>query len=158
MKEYLQIHHDDNVLVALQDLPKGLVIQINGNLIELKEPIASKHKFTISNLNKGDQVRMYGVLVGKATSLIESGGLLSTKNIEHASDEFGVKERKLHWIAPDVSKFASKTFMGFHREDGRVGTANYWLVIPMVFCENRNVDILKSALVEKLGYSKSSKY
>lgn len=158
MKEYLQIHPDDNVLVALKDLAKGLVVQVDGKLIELKEPIRSKHKFTVRDLNEGEQVRMYGVLVGKTTSFIEKGGLVTTKNIIHASDEFGVKERRHQWRQPDVAKFASKTFMGYHREDGKVGTANYWLVIPMVFCENRNVETLKAALVEKLGYTRRSKY
>jgi altronate hydrolase len=64
------------------------------------------------------------------------------------------------WIglSPDVSKWTDKTFMGFHRADGSVGTANYWLVIPLVFCENRNVDVMKQAFVEKLGYKKEKAY
>lgn len=40
MKAYVQIHPDDNVLVALKDLPKGLVVRVEGKLIELKEPIS----------------------------------------------------------------------------------------------------------------------
>ena len=43
--------------------------------------------------------------------------------------------------------WANKTFKGFHRSDGSVGTANYWLVVPMVFCENRNLEVLQEALV-----------
>ena len=42
--------------------------------------------------------------------------------------------------------------MGYHRPDGQVGTRNYWLVLPMVFCENRNVERMKEALEEELGY------
>jgi altronate hydrolase len=45
--------------------------------------------------------------------------------------------------------------MGFHREDGKVGTANYWLVIPLVFCENRNIEVLREALVNALGYGRN---
>ena len=48
--------------------------------------------------------------------------------------------------------------MGYHRNDGQVGTANYWLVIPLVFCENRNVETMKQALVEELGFSASNGY
>jgi altronate hydrolase len=48
--------------------------------------------------------------------------------------------------------------MGFHRANGEVGTANYWIVLPMVFCENRNLDIMKAALVDDLGYGKKTKY
>jgi altronate hydrolase len=50
---------------------------------------------------------------------------------------------KTDWIKPDVSKFVNRTFNGYHRSDGSVGTANYWVVIPMVFCENRNMEILE---------------
>ena len=42
--------------------------------------------------------------------------------------------------------------MGYHRADGQVGTRNYWLVLPLVFCENRNVDRMREALEEELGY------
>ncbi|MDP2613923.1 UxaA family hydrolase, partial [Oceanobacter sp. 2_MG-2023] len=59
---------------------------------------------------------------------------------------------KFTWTAPDISNFEGRTFDGFHRKDGKVGTANYWLVIPLTFCENRNIDVLEGALSEKLGY------
>src|SRR5690606_26476600 len=52
----------------------------------------------------------------------------------------------------------NKTFKGFHRANGEVGTANYWLVIPMVFCENRNVDVLQDTLVNALGYKRKNNY
>ena len=48
--------------------------------------------------------------------------------------------------------------MGYHRADGSVGTANYWLVIPMVFCENRNLEVLQEALVNDLGYGRNQSY
>jgi altronate hydrolase len=45
--------------------------------------------------------------------------------------------------------------MGYHRADCQVGTRNYWLVLPLVFCENRNVDRMREALEEELGYGTS---
>jgi altronate hydrolase len=39
-----------------------------------------------------------------------------------------------------------------------VGTANYWLFIPMVFCENRNLDVIKEAMWNELGYAVTDKY
>jgi len=48
--------------------------------------------------------------------------------------------------------------MGYHRSDGRVGTANYWLFIPTVFCENRNLDVIREALHNELGYAVTDKY
>jgi altronate hydrolase len=52
-----------------------------------------------------------------------------------------------------VSRWRSATFLGFHRADGQVGTRNYWIVIPLVFCENRNLIVLKQAFEEELGFA-----
>lgn len=156
--KYLQIHPADNVLVALQDLPKGTLIELNNYQFPLTDPVAGKHKFSLQPLNPGDNIYMYGVLVGKADAAIPQGGAITTRNIHHAAEDFTLRERRLQWERPDVSKWKDKTFMGFHRADGSVGTANYWIVIPLVFCENRNVEVLKEALVEKLGYSKTKAF
>lgn len=50
------------------------------------------------------------------------------------------------------------TFKGYYRSDGSVGTANYWIVIPMVFCENRNVNVMREAMLEQLGFHEHNKY
>ena len=151
---FLQIHPEDNVLVALQDLSAGSLIRLNGNSFPLQEHISAKHKFTIHPLSPGDNIYMYGVLVGKADQHIPQGGAVTVHNIHHATQEFDLRERKLEWVRPNVSHWNDKKFMGYHRPDGSVGTANFWVVIPLVFCENRNVEVLKDALIEKLGYSK----
>ncbi|UIR57477.1 altronate dehydratase family protein [Sphingobacterium sp. SRCM116780] len=151
-KMYLQIHPTDNVLVALQDLPQGMLIEWQDNRFPLLGNIAAKHKFTIQPLAKDAEVYMYGVLVGKTNYALETGALISTENLRHAADDFKLSKRNIDWTKPDVSLFKDKTFNGFHRSNGTVGTANYWLVIPLVFCENRNVLTLKTAFEEKLGY------
>lgn len=155
---FLRIHPHDNVLVALQNLEQGTPINFEGNTFILADRIAAKHKFAINELKTGQEIYMYGVLVGKTTSTIPQGGLLSTQNVHHASDGFRLGERKLSWHQPDTRSFDSKTFNGYHRADGSVGTANYWIVVPLVFCENRNINVLKEALVDKLGYKKAKSY
>ena len=151
----LKIHKNDNVIVALTALYKGEIY----NDVSLQENIPAKQKFALTDFNEGDPVIMYGVLVGKATKHIPKGGLISTQNIQHASNNFSLKERHTDWHKPDVSKYQNKTFNGFHRADGSVGTRNYWLVIPMVFCENKNVEVLQEAFMKSLGYApKESPY
>ncbi len=54
-----------------------------------------------------------------------------------------------------LAAWSERAFMGYHRADGQVGTRNYWLVLPLVFCENRNVDRMREALEEELGYGSS---
>jgi altronate hydrolase len=120
--------------------------------------VESKHKFTIEALKKGDKVIMYGVLVGIANQDVEQGAAITVQNVDHASSDYVLGLRKLQWDKPDTSAFVGKSFNGFYRSDGSVGTRNYWLVIPLVFCENRNVNVLKEALDEKLGYKKVKSY
>jgi altronate hydrolase len=157
-KIFLQVHPNDNVLVALQDLKAGTPIQFNSLKFDLKHDISAKHKFAITPLSIGEAVTMYGVLVGKAVELIEQGGLVSTKNLKHASQKFGARQIEYKWKAPNVSKWKKRHFMGYHRTDGQVGVRNYWLVIPLVFCENRDILILKEAFLKELGYAQPDIY
>jgi altronate hydrolase len=158
-KTILKIHPSDNVLVALRDLSKGEVLNFEDNDYELQEDIPAKHKFSMEELEPGGEVKMYGVLVGRAKEKIRRGARISTANLQHATEQYQLSEqRKSGWLAPDVHDWSSKTFLGYHRADGSVGTANYWLILPLVFCENRNVDVLKEALLEELGYARPKKY
>ncbi len=150
-----KVHPGDNVLVALTNLEEGNEVTYNGEVYTIIGKVAAKHKFVTIDVHPGDVLFMYGVLVGKAQSFIPRGSAITTSNVKHAANSFGVGERKLDWHKPDVSKFLNKTFIGFHRPDGKVGTANYWLVIPMVFCENRNLEVLREALVNELGYGRN---
>lgn len=154
----LKINVQDNVLVALQDLPQGYLVNYDGHSVELQEDIPAKHKFFVADMHIGQEVIMYGVLVGKLQVPVKAGMRMSTENLKHASDPYGYREVNFQWQPPDVSKFAGRTFNGYHREDGRVGTANYWLFIPTVFCENRNLDVIREALQSQLGYGVTAKY
>ena len=153
-----KIHPADNVLVALTDLPIGTPVTWEGVTVTTTEKIPAKHKLAMQPLAPGAEVTMYGVLVGKMASAVGQGGLLTTANIKHATDSYQEGQHRQSWAQPEVSKFEGRTFLGFHRPDGRVGTANYWLVIPLVFCENRNIQVLEEALVNDLGYARRKSY
>ena len=154
----LKIHPKDNVLVALTSLKKGEAIEHNGNSYTLVDDVSAKHKFFIDDMKAGDAVYMYGVLVGKTQFDVPKGGRMTTENTKHATGAYDYRGVKFEWHTPDVSKFKTRTFNGYHRSDGRVGTANYWLFIPMVFCENRNLDVIREALHNELGYAVTDKY
>ncbi len=155
---YLRLHEKDNVLVALKDLLKGTEIILDQDNYRLVTDVKGKHKFLITDLSEGDEIYMYGALVGKATKNISRGEVLTTANVVHASSQYGLAGEKVHWHAPDIKRWEKRTFNGYHRANGSVGTANYWLIIPMVFCENRNVEVLKSALLKSLGYHSATDF
>ncbi len=154
----LKINPKDNVLVALQDLSKGEEIIHDGQVYLLHDNIPAKHKFFTQDMHAGNEIIMYGVLVGKAQYTIPKGGIMNTDNTKHASDSYTFRPYNYHWESPDISRFIGRTFQGYVRKDGRVGTANHWLFIPTVFCENRNLDVIKEALYHELGYSVTDKY
>lgn len=149
---YIHLHPRDNVLVALANLDAGRNISFNGKVFPLKQQVPAKHKFTMEKLSRGDPVFMYGVLVGKATQHIPRGELLHTENLTNAMEAYSEGLKGQQWERPDTGVWETRSFDGYYRSDGRVGTANYWLVIPLVFCENRNIEVMKSTMAEALGY------
>ena len=157
-RRVIQMHPKDNVLVALQNLSAGENILFNEENYILLDEVKAKHKFYIADLTKGSEVYMYGVLVGKVENDVSKGSLMTTENLKHAADPYAYRGVKYNWQAPDVSKFKNRTFNGYKRGDGRYGTANYWLFVPTVFCENRNMDVIREALHNGLGYAVSDKY
>jgi len=154
----LKIHPSDNVLVALQDLKAGESIGYGGETYVLVEDIDAKHKFFTEDLITGSAVIMYGVMVGRVLHDVKAGQWMNTRNLRHATESYAYRPYSYTWEAPEVSKFESRSFMGYHRSDGRVGTANYWLFIPTVFCENRNLDVIREAMHNELGYAVTDKY
>ena len=154
----IQLDPRDNVLVALTDLPSGETVVHSGQTCTLVEVIPAKQKFAIKDFQAGSEVVMYGVTVGRTREPIPSGGLLSTRNVVHEAAGFQARDAGFSWTPPNVSRWSGRTFNGYHRSDGQVGTRNYWLVIPLVFCENRNVDALREAFEEELGYGRPKLY
>lgn len=154
----IHLHPNDNVLVALDDLKKYEIIVFDDEEYFLLEDIPAKHKFFMHDLQQGDEINMYGVLVGKATQPIQRGARMTTENTHHAAESYAYHAVHYQWQPPDVSRFVNRTFNGYYRNDGKVGTANYWLFLPTVFCENRNLDVIREALYNELGYAVTSKY
>ena len=159
MNKVLKVHSADDMIVALADLKAGEKIAFEGNVFELVTNVPAKHKFATRDFAVGESLKMYGVVVGKAMKPIKKGELISTENLKHAAEEYSVsKKESYQWESLDITKFKERTFNGYIRTDGRVGTANYWLFIPTVFCENRNLDVIKEALHNELGYSTNFQY
>jgi altronate hydrolase len=154
----LQIDPRDNVLVALEPVNAGEPVTFAGATYLPSVAVPAKHKFAMDDLPVGAHVIMYGGVVGRVREAIPRGGLISTRNLQHDATGFARRDAHFEWTPPDVERWKGRTFDGYHREDGQVGTRNYWLVIPLVFCENRNVEAMREAFEEELGYGRPKKY
>ncbi len=157
MRKWIQIDPRDNVAAVLSDIHPGESITINGSTVTALQAIQAKHKFSLRHLPKGADVVMYGVTVGKTNKDVAAGTPLTTQNVGHhkASAAFRAKA-PYQWLPPNVQYWRTKSWSGYKREDGKFGTRNVWLVIPLVFCENNNVERIRKAMEEELGYGQHS--
>ncbi|MBC9796722.1 UxaA family hydrolase [Sinomicrobium weinanense] len=158
MERYLKIHSGDNVAVALTDLNENDRFEIDGNDVQLVQDIPVKHKFTLNAMNEGDTICMYGVPVGKLTTGLPAGSMLTVENTRHVAAPYHIGKQEYRYQPPEVDNYTDRTFQGYHRKDGQVGTANYWLFIPLVFCQNRNLKVLQEALETELGFRRENPY
>ena len=158
MRKVLQLDARDNVLIALSDLKQGDVVEFNGSTYPLLSRVPAKHKFATEDLPVGTRIVMYGVLVGKAVRRVQRGEALTLENVRHEALPFHDKAAEFRWKAPEVAGWEQKRFLGYRRSDGQVGTRNYWIVVPLVFCENRNILNLKQAFEEELGFAPEQNY
>lgn len=153
MRRVLQLDPRDNLLLALEKLRAGETVELEGQAYVLRDDIPPKHKFATEDRAAGEPLTMYGVRIGVAREPIRRGARITTANVRHDSAEYSAERGPYSWQPPDVSRWKEKTFRGYRRADGQAGTRNYWVVVPLVFCENRNVSLLQRIFEEELGYA-----
>ena len=153
-----KLHPDDDAIVALRNLRAGETASLDGQSWTLRRDVMAKHKFAARDFAEGELVKMYGTIAGKTTRAIAAGELLSRENVTHATASPVARATDFGWQPPDIARWHGRTFDGFRRADGRCGTANHWLVVPLVFCENRNVEVMREALTKGLGYAVTTAY
>jgi len=158
MQKVLKLDPRDNVLVALVPLAANQAVTYARTTYVPPFDVPAKFKFVEREMSVGSEVIMYGVIVGKVREPIPAGGVLTTRNLQHDASSYSTIRTPHPWTPPDVASWRDRTFLGYHRADGQVGTRNYWLVLPLVFCENRNVELLREAFEEELGYRKPNTY
>jgi altronate hydrolase len=123
---------DDNVAVAARPIPKGFALNVGDRTVEVSEPIALGHKVALGNIAVGEPVRKYGQIIGFASKPIPIGSWVHVHNIK--ADLFDRDYAYASESAPTQPKFEGRTFRGYLRPDGRVGTRNYVAVISAVNC------------------------
>lgn len=148
----------DNVGVALCDLNPGEQVKLELHSLEIQQFIPAKHKFALQDFQQGDDIYMYGTVVAEVTQEIKQGAALTVENIRHKTNTYQLTDKIAPRAKVDTGSWPSRTFLGFKRADGQVGTANYWLVLPLVFCENTNIKLLQEAFENALGFAQPNPY
>ena len=148
----------DNVGVALCDLSPEEQVNLEQHSLEIRQFIPAKHKFALQDFQPGDDIFMYGTVVAEVTQEIKQGAALTVENIRHKTNTYQLTDKIAPRAKVDTGSWPSRTFLGFKRADGQVGTANYWLVLPLVFCENTNIKLLQEAFENALGFAQPNPY
>ncbi|WP_026888102.1 UxaA family hydrolase [Clostridium beijerinckii] len=135
MKEVIKINEKDNVVVALRDLSKSEIIEVEDKKIEIKEDIKRGHKVAISDFKVNENVIKYGYPIGHAIEDISIGGWVHTHNIKTNLD--GIMEYNFNQQLKQVSiENRNLTFEGYKRTNGNVGIRNELWIVPTVGCVN----------------------
>jgi altronate hydrolase len=136
----IRLHPDDNVAIARQPLLQGMTLRLEDDtLLSIQETIPPGHKLALRSVAVGGAVRRYGQFIGAATKPIQPGAHVHAHNLSVAA------YTKDYAVGVDVKPVAlvpaaqRRTFMGYLRADGRVGTRNTIAVISSVNCSAHTV-------------------
>ncbi|MDX2036347.1 MAG: altronate dehydratase family protein [Isosphaeraceae bacterium] len=126
------LRSDDNVAVAARPIPKGFLLRLDDREVEAREPILLGHKVALAEIAEGEPIRKYGQIIGFASKTIPAGSWIHEHNIR--ADLFDRDYAVATERPPVPPLLEPRTFQGFLRDDGRVGTRNYIAVISTVNC------------------------
>lgn len=130
MDKAIIINPRDNVGVALSELNNGDL----SNGVTILGSIPEKHKFALVDIAEGEDVIKYGYPIGKATRNIKKGEHVHTHNLKTALTESA--EYSFKGNNPYSPKETDLAFMGYLRDNGKVGIRNRIFIIPTVGCAN----------------------
>ena len=143
MQDFIRIHEDDNVAVALRTIAKGERLAVGGYQVDALEEVPQGHKFALKDIKAGEDVVKYGFRIGLAKEDIPAGGWVHIHNLKTALGDLLSYEYE-----PAVSPLEEaehEYFDGYRRRDGKVGVRNEIWILPTVGCVNS----IASALEKK---------
>ncbi len=128
----LLLRSEDHVAVARTDLAPGMALEHEGRKIIVRDPVPAGHKLAIHPVSPGEPIRKYGQIIGFATRPISVGEHVHLHNLdvrEYERDYAFASE-----FRPVAYHDTMRTFQGYERPDGRIGTRNYITLVSTVNC------------------------
>ncbi len=140
----------DDVAVAKQRIPAGTVLVLNGKELPVETDVPAGHKFAVHGVAEGAPVLKYGQIIGYATVNIGAGQHVHTRNLGFGAGKTGGAgslelDYEYSTAIPAVEYYGAdklRTFDGFKRADGRVGTRNYIALVSTVNCSASTVQAI----------------
>ena len=153
MANFIKINENDNVAVALEVIPAGTTVSVGGTDVTTAMEIPAGHKFALADIAVGESVIKYGFRIGNATEAVKKGEWIHTHNLKT-----GLGDLLDYSYEPNLAdeKFTEDvTFMGYNRDNGKVGVRNEIWIIPTVGCVNnvasKIAELSKGLVRENIG-------
>ncbi|TWU54590.1 Altronate dehydratase [Rubripirellula tenax] len=127
----IRLDPSDNVAVATSAIAASQRETLGGREVVIRTSIPAGHKVATLPISSGDPVIKYGQPIGMATRDIGLGDHVHSHNL---TDHHVVSDDLSTISPPPPLPKQSRSFDGFHRPDGRVGTRNYVMLLSTVNC------------------------
>ncbi len=127
----IRLHAIDNVAVAVRSIAKGESFFASADEIVANNAVPPGHKIALRPISQGDSVLKYGQPIGRASQSIQIGDHVHSHNL---ADEHVVQTEITQTFPPSAPQQLSRTFEGFVRTNGRVGTRNFVAIVSSVNC------------------------
>lgn len=140
--DVLQINPLDNVAVAITDLPAGKQVAAGGKTLVLTQDIPAGHKVALHDIAKGENIIKYSFPIAHAIEDIAAGSHVHTHNVK---TNLGALLDYTYEPTPaaELPARANASFLGYKRENGKVGVRNDIWIIPTVNCVTNTVRYLE---------------
>ncbi|MDO5408561.1 MAG: altronate dehydratase family protein [Eubacteriales bacterium] len=149
MQDFIRIHEDDNVAVALRPIAGGEQLTVGPYQVTTLEEIPQGHKFALKPIAEGGEVIKYGFRIGYAKEAIPAGGWVHVHNLRTALGE--LLDYTYEPVASNLKESAHATFQGYRRANGKVGVRNEIWIVPTVGCVNSIAQALEKKAQKFVG-------
>jgi altronate hydrolase len=144
----IQLHSDDNVAIARVPLAAGTELRVNGSAVTVAGAAPAGHKVALRAIAAGEAVRRYGQVIGRAKEAIAPGAHVHTHNLAFEELKFDYEFPAGEAPLP-LPRASGPTFLGYVREDGRVGTRNYLAVVAASNCAAHTAELIARSFAEE---------
>lgn len=128
----IHLHPSDNVAIARVPIPAGTELRVGGRPVVAVDAIPAGHKVALRALAPGEMVFRYGQAIGRTRGPVSAGQHVHTHNLSY--EELTLAYEFPDGDVPAPARASSPTFLGYRREDGRIGTRNYIAVVAASNC------------------------
>jgi altronate hydrolase len=140
----IHLHPSDNIAIARVALSPGQELRVEGRTIAVEDPVPAGHKVALAAIGAGEHIIRYGQVMGRARVRIEPGRHVHTHNVAFEELSFAYDFPAGEVSIPRPSRDVP-AFLGFPREDGRVGTRNYIAVVAASNCAAHTAELIAAS-------------